>query len=267
MKQGCTEIDGKFYQECDIVMLPTKEASKLYDLYGKLNISLHGDIYQNDGDKVPQHLYFLSDEETRSEICWHYNHILKTISNEVSTGYKKIIATTDSNLNLDKRYKDGGEIVYLLPRPSNSFIDKFVSEWNKGNKIEKVLVEMFDDGEEEWMGDDYIHYGEPFWNSHYNLKIAPDNTITIKSVEVSKFEQLAQLLRDRGVRKYLNINNFGYSLVERDIVELLSKPVKMEESWSDIVKEYNYERIYYLGKEGILRWMERKFKPLFEQNL
>lgn len=68
MKQGCTEIDGKFYQECDIVMLPTKEASKLYDLYGKLNISLHGDIYQNDGDKVPQHLYFLSDEETRKKL-------------------------------------------------------------------------------------------------------------------------------------------------------------------------------------------------------
>jgi len=44
------------------------------------------------------------------------------------------------------------------------------------------LVEYVDNGEEDWIGDDYT--GEPFWNEKIELKInSKDNTITIKKVK------------------------------------------------------------------------------------
>lgn len=45
-----------------------------------------------------------------------------------------------------------------------------------------------------------------------------------------KLEQLANLLKEKGLRRYLNINGFGYSQIERDIVDLLSPSIAGSES-------------------------------------
>jgi hypothetical protein len=124
-----------------------------------------------------QQLYFISDEEIKkgdwAVILTDEKPIIvnvKTIGKEVTAqkqegGYivthtnflKKIIATTDTSLkricpscngrgqfdndgyNQCKRCKTSGEI--NLPRPSEKWIEYFITEWNKSNQIEKVMVE------------------------------------------------------------------------------------------------------------------------------
>lgn len=245
MNKGYTEIDGKFYQEAQVVMLPTKNASRLHR-------DGAGYFYYKDHPTLSlmteaQHLYFLSDEEIK-EGDWvidpKLNKPVKVTSMFWVSSYthphygcalKKIIATTDSELGIVK-YTEGGNVInggqpIPLSRPSNSFIEKFVSEWNKGNKIDKVLVE-FDKKEEcncyytkfcqsTTLNDNT--YCRDWEKERYKLKVAPDNTITIKPLVVDKLEQLANLLTKYDVRKYLNINNFGYSLVEREIVKLFEQ--------------------------------------------
>lgn len=79
---------------------------------------------------------------------------------------KKIIASTDPLLK--------------LPQIPKSFIKYFISEWNKGNKIEKVNVvyDLF------WNNRRFKH--QPFPDEFatekdrvYELKVNPDNIITI----------------------------------------------------------------------------------------
>ena len=103
-----TEINSKFYQKCEVIMLPTEKASKLY---------LHG---------LKQHLYILSSEEIK-EGDWFYHaigEILKCTKIEgnfiryekftvpgvskvahsfdihINLHPKKIIATTNSELTI-----------------------------------------------------------------------------------------------------------------------------------------------------------------------
>lgn len=173
-----------------------------------------------------QHLYFISNEEIKkgdwvlrgngSYGCRKVLRIHKDFAictdfwdKPIETSFplnelKKIIATTDRELTIGINQCDGCQAglplkdgihkdhqvmgiactkeryIKQLPRPSNEFLKKFCELGG----IDKVLVEMYDDGEEDWMGDDYN--GQPFWNSHYILKIAPDNTITCKPVQEEK---------------------------------------------------------------------------------
>lgn len=225
MKQDLIEVNNKFYQKCDCILLPTEKATWPNCIWlGRTSGRLRLDKSYNDKPKsippidnsmLPQHLYFFSDEEIK-EGDYHYNSDNNTIAQaKISLGIKapKVIATTDSEL-WTKTPIDGAEGHFLnkpLPRPSNSFIDKFLSEYNAGRKIEKVLVEMNREFEYE------ASAGKSY---SFSVKVAPDNTITIKPLVMSKLEQLALLLEKAGVRKYLNINSFGYSQIERDIVQL-----------------------------------------------
>jgi len=86
---------------------------------------------------VPQHLYILSDDEIK-ETDWKYNVVNKSITKQ-DGGFsyesdKKIIATTDSSLNLPL-------ISSVDPKVFFSFIHYFISEYNKGNVISSVSVE------------------------------------------------------------------------------------------------------------------------------
>ena len=54
----------------------------------------------------------------------------------------------------------------------------FIGEYNKGNIITNILVEVVDNGEEDWIGDDYN--GEPFWNEKWELKLDSQNCISIR---------------------------------------------------------------------------------------
>lgn len=176
----------------------------------------------------PQHLYFCSDETPKeNNYCiidlkentrvvkiksLNSGHPIYTV--DIGDGYaqlsnlKKIIATTDSSLEIVSK---GINPVYeKLPQPSQSFIEKFVEEYNKGNIITEVLVEYEEKTfEEHWyceqtgernfditppMGKTWIRY----WahkDIYHILKIAKDNTITIRKVEDSYTrEQLEALL-------------------------------------------------------------------------
>lgn len=158
-----------------VVMLPTEKATILYKFEetNKLIFSNHPNQHEL---ATPQHLYFLSDEKIEKG-DWVYNPIYKTVYQWIENAdvrfdkinAKKIIATTNKSLG--------------LPGPSKGFLEVYVDAYNEGKKIEEVLVEMEDFGEEDWVGDDYT--GEPIWRHDWRIKVKPDNTITIKKVKDS----------------------------------------------------------------------------------
>jgi hypothetical protein len=193
-----------------VVMLPTEKASSLFlGLTGRLKfdnkqLSTHPKI-------INQHLYFLSDEEIK-EGDWVYNHILNDVV-QIKTSHiqnpinffteinklkhaKKIIATTDESLFEQIFYHPDGAIIggiesyKLLPRPSQSFIERFIEKYNVGTPITHVMVE-------------YVNL-EPN-EQGLILKIAKDNTITIKPVKDSwtrkehekDLRDLAQLISNK----------------------------------------------------------------------
>jgi len=182
------------WKKCKVVMLPTDGKAIL-----GLGLSKQGVLVQydhtvnieNDQYFQKQHLYILSDDEIK-ESDWYYdeeNNIIDQLhKNELPMSYdEKIIASTDYSLILTTIDKDenaqfkaqtilikGGirsDSILSIPQ---SFIDIFVSEYNKGNKIEEVMVEYTYDN------------GAAFvpMNTLY-LWLNTDNTINIKSVKDS----------------------------------------------------------------------------------
>ena len=196
-----------------VVMLPTEKASSLFlGLTGRLKfdnkqLSTHPKI-------INQHLYFLSDEEIK-EGDWVYNHILNDVV-QIKTSHiqnpinffteinklkhaKKIIATTDESLFEQIFYHPDGAIIggiesyKLLPRPSQSFIERFIEKYNVGTPITHVMVE-------------YVNL-EPN-EQGLILKIAKDNTITIKPVKDNwTREEVIELLKKN--LEYTNISILG----------------------------------------------------------
>ena len=139
-------------------MLPTNEKAKFNDLVihpiGGLLVQFK---FQN-CTEVAQHLYFLSDEEIKVGDWMLHNLEEKPIqwngeeTNPSVYGYKKIIATTDKSIILPERFPS----FTYLPQPSQSFIEKFVEEYNKGNRITEVMVEY------EEYHNDYDHDEDNF---------------------------------------------------------------------------------------------------------
>lgn len=180
------------YKKVQVVMLATDKLNKKNDIclfdYG-LNIALKEDI-----GYPTQHLYFLSYEEIKEgdwvlsiwDNEWEIPYILslKDSKLEYHSNAKKIIATTNPELYIhQKETISKPERIFYLPRPSNSFIQKYVEEYNKGNVITEVMVEY------------EIIDGKDFLNNWRNsldkmsepitkLRVAPDNTITIKRIVV-----------------------------------------------------------------------------------
>ena len=96
----------------------------------------------------------------------------------------------------------------------------FIKEYVEKQGMKEVMVEFENkeidcpDGIE---GCEVLHMKEM-------LKLDSNGCIIIHSAKEDKLEVLKNILEKAGVRKYLNINNFGYSQVERDIVEALTNP-------------------------------------------
>jgi hypothetical protein len=177
-----------------VVMLSTNEKAKIGDIV----MSKFDDIHiltKNDGKEyaktvTSQHLYILSDEEIEGG-DWFVGFADGSIKPFVmqadestveinnwqlnKKGYssnKKIIATTDRSLKVfihTTMAIDMDDCYESLPQPSQSFIEKFVDEYNKGNVITEVMVEYESIGA----------YANPKYNSDYQLKINSDNTINI----------------------------------------------------------------------------------------
>jgi hypothetical protein len=161
------------YKKCKVVMLPTNEKAQLLlglSSKGKLITYLDVDI-SNDKYNQKQHLYILSDEKP-VEGDWYMYIDLQGLPlfpmnkfDEVDELDKKIIASTAILEEVDTFER--------LPHPSQSFIDKYVSEYNRGNIISEILVEYEED----------LSYMHTIGNL---LKVnSKDNTITIKKLKDS----------------------------------------------------------------------------------
>jgi hypothetical protein len=133
----------------ELIMLPINRKPVGGDIVlnittGGLFIISESTIYAWDNldHLIPQHLYIISDDIKKDgDLCLdeiRCNSLPENKNNQVSPfvewqttnncgGSRKIIATTDPSLK--------------LPQIPKSFIEYFIAEWNKGNKIDKVDVE------------------------------------------------------------------------------------------------------------------------------
>ena len=119
-------------------MLPTKNYTYIIkDHYNKL--------WYNDTRylKEYQDLYIVNEDKVEIGDWYIFeNKVYRSVINNNSNICKKIIATTDKSLQFNCDGKCAKyECVCLFPQPSDTFIIKYVEEYNKGNIITKVLVE------------------------------------------------------------------------------------------------------------------------------
>jgi hypothetical protein len=171
------------YKKRKVVMLPTDKTERcILILKHRNNMSAeyHGNKYFTRDylqsiNAVGYHLYILSDDEIKLGDYYTGGKFVETCSScpEQTNMYavKKIIASTDSSL-----HDHNNSYVNWIPSIPQSFIDKYVSEYNKGNKIEEVMVEYEPIG--NWRHAEFVHTNDI-------LKLNPDNTINIQSVKDS----------------------------------------------------------------------------------
>jgi len=120
----------------------------------------------------------IEEGNTKEYALWQYLNTIKPNSDP-----KKVIATTDFKCVVNI----GGD---TLPKPSQSFIDKYITEYNKGNIITDIMVEY----ETIFIGLDGISKERLYRDIlKVNLK---DNTISIKrSKESWNRREVEQLIR------------------------------------------------------------------------
>lgn len=112
----------------------------------------HNGILQGLGDL--QHIYILSDEK-KNEGDWCINiggSIRDSFPFKISKEFieisniKKIILTTDTSISIryDERFTDitlnGVSINHEFPKPSNDFIENYISTYDETNNLRKVLI-------------------------------------------------------------------------------------------------------------------------------
>lgn len=142
-------------KEIEIVMLPTEKATGIWLKEDTNKLSIGScNVRQPYKPFIPQHLYFLSNEEIKEEDwCFRVNpdnSLANSIpfranSSVVNTqkhlGYKKIIATTDNSLILPALNIIVFKSPTNLPTCSQSFIGKYIERYNEDNPITKCIVE------------------------------------------------------------------------------------------------------------------------------
>ena len=136
----------------EVIMLPTEECQTPFitirqDRYGELDEHPSYKTEQNDGRDNPQHLYIVSDEAIKEgDWCISGTEIFKSKTDENATLFKKIIATTDNELQghytedreygYDPRNGTGGWKEGLPQIP-----DSFIKEYVEAQGIDEVEVE------------------------------------------------------------------------------------------------------------------------------
>jgi hypothetical protein len=200
------------YKKCKVIMLPTDGKAILGLGLSKQGMLIHyGNTINIENDQYfqKQHLYILSDDEIKDNDYYiEENHTFQTNCNFVRLNMNKdilkVIASTDSSLTVKDTTKEvyGKSPNKLLPSIPQSFIDLYVSEFNKGNKIEEVMVEYDEHIESACICDTQekltkcIHYGGgencmrrfddgKFWHKWDMLKLNSGNTINIRLIKDS----------------------------------------------------------------------------------
>jgi hypothetical protein len=207
-------INKKHYQECDVVMLPTDKESKLCFVINTENstLTLFEDPMEKGKRFFPQHLYILSNEDLK-EGDWFIdlhnldkpkfcdNQQLANKLNLKKEQVKKIISTTNKELTIIGRnisYPILGQTITYLPQIPQQFIDYFVSEYNKGNVISKVLVEVeeYDKGYSN-KGTSSIPSSFSYWQGMgLKIKLNQNNEVNIltKQKQVFSREEVIALI-------------------------------------------------------------------------
>lgn len=240
------EDNGKYYQECQVIMLATKERKGRISM---ANTSKHLEYHNFDIEKggiynnhTFQHLYIVSDEEIKTDDwfladtrnhtsenngqpIWELKQCARTDNGWIFTkggiGYnpewsRKIISTTDLSITT---VDNGGD--KSLPQPSKLFIQKYIEEYNKGNVIEKVLVEY----DVNWIaGTSTYGHGE----YDYRLKTDSHNCITIKPI------------KDSWTRE--------------EVIELINQAVGESHDWSK--ENDDIHSISIIEKRFLNKWVE-----------
>jgi len=223
------------WERCKVVILPTEEKATFDNLaialeepfnclssIKKGNLSLVN-LSELSGWK-PQHLYILSDDEIK-EGDWFYDIFSESIKKcfeipPLEDAAYKIIASTDPSLytKINPSTQRVNELnPYLLPSPSQSFIEKYVSEYNKGNIITEVMVEYELDLIEykkicikhldvSPVKDFYEEADKKAWKLKINSK---NNAITIKEIKDNWSREELNKEAMKFYKKYHGILNQG----------------------------------------------------------
>lgn len=161
------------YKQCNIYLLPINDKSNIKLIHTLLEpVLLSGEFrkdWLNDDEKFVN-LYITDDSEIREGdwIIWN-SKVVQAINTKYHKTTKKIIATTDTSLNLSQ-----------IPK---QFIEYYISEYNAGRKIDKVDVEF---------------EGELYGGVYAIPKISANNEISIKPVEEKMYsrEEVVELIKD-----------------------------------------------------------------------
>lgn len=136
-----------------IVVLPTKNASKLFSFGGKLGFDSEIEVV----DKRNKHLYVLSNEKVKDDDWFYVNskglNTYNTIGrfegvnkNHHQSNISKIIATSD-HLQSTIPSEEFKNVSYpeLIPYLTDSFVKDFVILSNAGITITEVSIEVDDE--------------------------------------------------------------------------------------------------------------------------
>lgn len=207
------------FKRTKVVMLSTNEKAQDILFFNRITLKQDGKlIYGNPVGRTEkaQHLYFLSDEDIKEDdyvLVLESGFIIKNTDTSLdgaSEKWKKIIATTDKSLDTWRESYVGippkkSNVKFpneQLPKPSMSFINKFIEEYNKGNLITEVLIEY-----EELADDDMMnHQLDPEIEENWlKLKVNPkDNTITIKPTKQTWTKEELPLAELESLKSILN---------------------------------------------------------------
>jgi len=191
------EIDDKYYQYCNVVMLPTNEKSNLLlnSFNGRLATENNNPLHEKSKQWEYQHIYITSNEEIKTGDWYITNtEIHQKMGGITGTCHsKKIIATTNLLLKIHK-FKKGvlKNLEYNLPQLPQQFIEKFIEAYNNNVGIDEVLVENEKATYEKWIKNG----ATPVFDT---LKVNSDNTINVKLIKESYTRsELIKLLNEFG---------------------------------------------------------------------
>ena len=173
-----------------IVMLPTEKASRIHLANNKLIYCK--ELFTDGLTGRNQHLYIIVDRKEDDESTWikegdwclffwgggqlgsdKPQQYQPSKGHVLNDGLKKIVVTTDTNIN-EPKTKEKDVAYAMLPQIPESFMQAYIKAYNEGKPITEVNLEM---------EIDYITNAtpptKPMDSTVYKIKTRPDNTVII----------------------------------------------------------------------------------------